>query len=164
MLRDTLSRSVDPVGLPRVWRYLDALPTNAQGKTAHAELIALLDREPSRPTLPLERLLERDAERALFELIAPRDLVYFDGHFSGAPILAGVVQLEWVISYGRQCFDLPPAFRAVHALKFQRVIPPETPIQLELVHERATSSLSFKISSQAGPHASGRVLFGAADV
>ncbi|MGH8203426.1 MAG: AMP-binding protein, partial [Steroidobacteraceae bacterium] len=42
MLRDTLSRSVDPLGLPRIWRYLDALPTNAQSKTAYAELMALL--------------------------------------------------------------------------------------------------------------------------
>jgi 3-hydroxymyristoyl/3-hydroxydecanoyl-(acyl carrier protein) dehydratase len=71
---------------------------------------------------------------------------------------------HWVISYGRQCFDLPPVFRGIHGLKFQRVIPPETAITLELVHEPAKSSLSFKISSQSGRHASGRVIFGAADV
>jgi acyl-CoA synthetase (AMP-forming)/AMP-acid ligase II len=163
-LRDLLSRAIEPVGLPRIWRYLDALPVNAQGKTTHAELIALLDGKSSRPTLPLERLVEKNGQRAVFELVPPRDLLYFDGHFSGTPILAGVVQLDWVISYGRQCFDLPPLFRAIHALKFQRVIPPETPIILELVHEPAKSSLSFKITSQSGPHASGRVVFGAADV
>ena len=164
MLRDLLSSSVEPVGLPRVWRYLDALPINAQGKTTHRELIAILDGAPSRPTLPRERPIDRDTARAVFELIAPRDLIYFDGHFTGFPILAGVVQIDWVISYGRQCFDLPPVFRGIHGLKFQRVIPPETAITLELVHEPANSSLSFKISSQSGRHASGRVIFGAADV
>jgi 3-hydroxymyristoyl/3-hydroxydecanoyl-(acyl carrier protein) dehydratase len=102
----------------------------------------------------------KDAERAVFELTVPRDLLYFDGHFASVPILPGVVQVDWVILYGRQCFDLPPVFRGLHALKFHRVIPPESPFTLELVHEPAKSCLSFNITSPAGHHASGRVLFG----
>jgi acyl-coenzyme A synthetase/AMP-(fatty) acid ligase/3-hydroxymyristoyl/3-hydroxydecanoyl-(acyl carrier protein) dehydratase len=164
MLRDTLGQSIDPVGIPRIWRYLDALPTNAQGKTTHADLIALLDDEQSRPRLPLQRLLERNAERAVLELTAPSDLFYFEGHFPGVPILAGVVQIHWVIAYGRQCFDLPPVFRGIHALKFQRIITPEKPFTLELVHEPAKSCLSFKITSRIGTHSSGKVMFGASDV
>ncbi len=163
-LRDLLRQSIEPVGLPRIWHYLDSLPVNSLGKTTSAELMALLEVKTTRPTKPNERLLEKDRERAVFELIAPPNLVYFDGHFSGRPILPGVVQVDWVIAYGRQCFDLPPTFRAIHALKFQRVIPPETAIKLELVHEPSKSSLSFKISSPAGPHARGRILFGPADV
>jgi hypothetical protein len=69
-----------------------------------------------------------------------------------------------VIAYGRRYFDLPPIFRGIHALKFQRVIFPDTPVKLELVHEPATSCLFFKISSSSGPHASGRIFFGATDV
>ena len=163
-LRDTLSQAVEPVGIPRVWRYLDALPTNAQGKTTHADLIALLDGGQARPTLPLQRLLERETQRVVLELSAPSDLGYFNGHFPGVPILAGVVQIHWVITYGRQCFDLPPVFRGIHALKFQRIIGPEKPFTLELIHEPAKSCLSFKITSPVGIHTSGRVMFGAADV
>jgi 3-hydroxymyristoyl/3-hydroxydecanoyl-(acyl carrier protein) dehydratase len=91
-------------------------------------------------------------------------LFYFDGHFPGVPILAGVVQIHWVIAYGRQCFDLPPVFLGIHALKFQRIITPEKPFTLELVHEPAKSCLSFKITSRIGTHTSGRVMFGASDV
>ena len=160
MLRDVLSQFIEPVGIPRVWRYLDALPINAQGKTTRAELIAALDSNPARPTMPLERLIERDAQRAVFEFTPPRDLVYFSGHFRDLPILAGVVQIDWVIAYGRQCFDLPAAFRGIHALKFQRIIAPEKPFTLELVHEPGKSSLSFKITSRIGTHTSGRLLFG----
>src|SRR5262245_25999699 len=69
-LRDALSRSIEQVGIPRVWRYLDALPTNPQGKTTYADLIALLDGEISRPMFPLERPLERDAQRVVLELTA----------------------------------------------------------------------------------------------
>ena len=163
-LRETLGQSVEPVGIPKVWRYLDALPTNAQGKTTHADLIALLDGGQSRPTLPLQRLLERETQRVVLELSAPSDLGYFNGHFPGVPILAGVVQIHWVITYGRQCFDLPPVFRGIHALKFQRIIGPEKPVALELIHEPAKSCLSFKITSPVGIHTSGRVMFGAADV
>ena len=163
-LRATLSQSIEPVGIPRIWRHLDALPTNTQGKTTHADLIALLDGEIARPRFPFERLLEKDVQRAVLELTAPRDLFYFDGHFPGVPILAGVVQIHWVIGYGRQCFDLPPVFLGIHALKFQRIITPEKPFTLELVHEPAKSCLSFKITSRVGTHTSGRVMFGAADV
>jgi 3-hydroxymyristoyl/3-hydroxydecanoyl-(acyl carrier protein) dehydratase len=164
MLRDALNQSIEPVGIPRVWRYIDGLPMNSQGKTTHAELIALLDSGHSSPTLPLQRLLKRDAQRAVLELTAPSDLFYFAGHFPGKPILAGVVQIDWVIACGRRCFDLPPAFMGIHALKFQRIIAPEKPFTLELVHEPAKSCLSFKISSRVGTHTSGRVMFGEAVV
>jgi acyl-coenzyme A synthetase/AMP-(fatty) acid ligase/3-hydroxymyristoyl/3-hydroxydecanoyl-(acyl carrier protein) dehydratase len=164
LLRDTLIHSVERVALPRSWRYLDALPVNAQGKTTHAELLALLDDSVVRPTLPRHRLVEKDELRAVFELTAPHDLLYFDGHFSGAPILAGVVQVDWVIAFGRQCFDLPPHFRAIHALKFQHVIRPEMQVTLELIHDVAKASLAFRFSSASVQHASGRIIFGSSDV
>lgn len=163
-LRDWLSHSVERVALPRVWRYMDALPVNAQGKTTHAELMALLEETPLSNNMPRERLLEKQPGRAVYELTAPRDLLYFDGHFPGAPILPGVVQIDWAIAYGRQCFNLPPVFLGIHALKFQQVITPELPVTLELVHEQSKSCLTFKLSSQAGQHGSGRILFGATDV
>lgn len=164
LMRRMLDHCIEPVGLPRIWRYLDALPVNAQGKTSHADLLALLEPKPARVTEPQSRLIERDAERALFEIIAPHDLIYFNGHFHGQPILSGVVQVDWVIAYGRRCFDLPPQFRAIEMLKFQRLIVPDTPFRLELVCQPARATLSFKITTALGTHASGRVLFGAADV
>lgn len=163
MLRRLLDRFIEPVGMPRLWRFFKALPVNAQGKTSHADLLALLETPQMLLTEPRSRLLERDAERALFELVAPRDLIYFDGHFNGQLILAGVVQIDWAIAFGRRCFALPPQFRAIQMLKFQRLILPDTPFRLELVYQPASATLSFKISTALGTHASGRLLFGAAD-
>jgi acyl-coenzyme A synthetase/AMP-(fatty) acid ligase len=163
-LRNLLVDAIEAVGLPRIWRYPDALPVNGQGKTTVADLRILLEGASSRPTEPRKRLLAKDPHAAVFELVAPRNLLYFNGHFPRHPIVPGVVQLDWVIACGRQCFDLPPLFRGVHALKFQRVIPPETPVRLEVVYDRVKSSLGFQITSDRGRHATGRILFGAADV
>jgi 3-hydroxymyristoyl/3-hydroxydecanoyl-(acyl carrier protein) dehydratase len=163
-LGEALSGVVERIALPRVWRYLDALPVNAQGKTTHADLMALLDAAEPRTRLPLQRVLEVQESRAVLELTAPRDLFYFDGHFPDAPILPGVVQVDWAIACGRQYFNLPPVFKSIQALKFQRVIRPELPVTLELVHEPHKSSLSFRMSSGEGQHSSGRIVFGASDV
>ena len=99
----------------------------------------------------------------LLELTVPATLFYLDGHFPDAPILAGVVQVDWAIAYGRQYFTLPPRFRAIHALKFQHVIRAERPLRLELLHDTVKGGLNFRYLSDAGQHASGRILFGAAD-
>jgi 3-hydroxymyristoyl/3-hydroxydecanoyl-(acyl carrier protein) dehydratase len=137
------------------------MPVNAAGKTSHAQLLALLgaDADP-RPRLPAMRVLESNPERVLLELTVPANLLYFDGHFSVAPVLPGVVQVDWAIFYGRSHFELAPAFRAIYALKFQQMIRPGRPVQLELIHDRAKDSLNFRYISEAGAHASGRILFG----
>ncbi|HWU97896.1 MAG TPA: AMP-binding protein [Oxalicibacterium sp.] len=155
-LRNVLSGTIEPVALPRRWRYLDQMPTDAQGKTSRAALLALLDVRPRTPHL---RLIARDEQRVELEMIVPADLYYFDGHFPEAPILPGVVQVDWAISNGRQYFDLPPHFQGINALKFQQVIQADTPVTLELLHDRQKSSLNFRYFSPKGQHASGRILF-----
>ncbi|PWF41549.1 ApeI family dehydratase [Massilia glaciei] len=160
-LRQLLAGALEAVALPRRWRYLDQLPLNAQGKTTHAQLLALLGGvSDARPRLPQVRLLERADARVLLELSAPAQLVYFEGHFEAAPVLPGVVQLDWAIFYGRRHFALGPQFRAVHALKFQHLIRPETTVWLELNHDAARDSLNFRYFSDAGQHSGGRILFG----
>ncbi|MDB5767292.1 MAG: Acyl-coenzyme synthetase/AMP-(fatty) acid ligase [Collimonas fungivorans] len=166
LLRDGIAHAVEAIALPRSWRYLDALPVNAQGKTTRADLLALL--EPAvgaglaaAPRKPAERLLEQEPQRVLLELTVPADLLYFNGHFEGAPILPGVVQLDWAISYGRRYFALAPHFLGMLGLKFQRAITPGMVVQLELLHDLQKSSLAFRLFSVAGQHASGRITFGA---
>jgi acyl-coenzyme A synthetase/AMP-(fatty) acid ligase len=167
-LRTVLAAAVEAVALPRRWRYLEQMPVNAQGKTTLAALLALLDSEDGvtshRPRFPQMRELEREQARVLLEITAPASLLYFDGHFDVAPILPGVVQVDWAIHYGRQYFNLPPRFKGINALKFQQVIQPENPIQLELLHDAVKDSLQFRYVSEAGQHASGRVMLGGGDV
>lgn len=163
-LRSLLVHAIEPVGLPRLWRYLEALPVNGQGKTSQSDLLALLEAKTAPSTEPQARLIERQGERALFELMAPAQLIYFNGHFTGQPILSGVVQVDWAIAFGRRCFEMPARFQSIQMLKFQRLILPETQFRLELIYQAASATLSFKIATELGTHASGRILFGGADV
>jgi 3-hydroxymyristoyl/3-hydroxydecanoyl-(acyl carrier protein) dehydratase len=185
-LRAVLATTVEAVALPRRWRYIEQMPVNAQGKVTLAALQALLEggegssavagdgsgigssgigeASGHRPRFPRVRELERDAQRVLLEIVAPASLLYFDGHFAAAPILPGVVQVDWAMHYGRQYFTLPARFKGINALKFQQVIQPETPVQLELVHDAAKGGLNFRYMSDAGQHASGRVQLEDGDV
>ncbi|RXZ36909.1 AMP-binding protein [Oxalobacteraceae bacterium CAVE-383] len=162
-LKIALAGAVPAIALPRRWRYLDALPQNAQGKTTQAELLALLapphPPPPPRPILPGISLLRQDVYNVLLALRIDADLLYFDGHFDGTPVLPGVAQLNWAITLGRRYFRLPPVFAAVHALKFQQIIAPGSSIMLELQHEPSKGALHFRLYSDAGPHASGRIVF-----
>lgn len=157
-LRTVLANVVDAVALPRRWRYLEQMPVNAQGKVTVAALLALLGDE--RPRFPLVRELEREAGRVLLEIKAPARLLYFDGHFDVAPVLPGVVQVDWAIHYGRQYFDMPPQFKGMSQLKFQQMIGAEKPVQLELSYDAVKHSLNFRYTSEIGPHSSGRVALG----
>lgn len=158
-LRGMLAAGAEAVALPRRWRYLERMPVNAQGKTTHAALASLL--EP-RPTEPTWQELERSEGGVTLSLTVPADLLYFDGHFEGNPILPGVVQLDWAIARGRLHFPVPPVFRSVSMLKFQQVIQPGATVQLELAWDAAKSVLQFRYLSEAGQHASGRIAFEAA--
>lgn len=157
-LRDVLTGVIEPVALPRRWRYLDQMPVDVQGKTSRAALLALLDVRPRSPHL---RLIARDDQRVELEITVPSDLYYFDGHFPDAPILPGVVQVDWAIGNGRRYFNLPQSFKGINALKFQQVIQADMPVTLELQHDIQKNSLNFRYFSPKGQHASGRVLFAA---
>jgi len=166
-LRALLVGMVEPVAYPRRWRYLEQMPVNAQGKTTRAMLLSLLDARSdtgfdARPREPQWRVIESNEVAVKLEVSIPADLYYFDGHFPEAPILPGVVQVDWAIAIGRRYFALPLYFRAVNALKFQHVIQPGNVVTLELAHDPEKSSLNFRYLSALGQHASGRILFAAA--
>lgn len=166
-LKAVLAGAIESIAVPRLWRYLPALPVNPQGKVTLSALTALLESPAaasvvSAPTLPQVSELERSSEHVQLALDIPADLLYFRGHFPGSPILPGVVQTDWSLALGRRYFDLPPRFLGLQALKFQRVITPGMRVLLDLQFEAGKSQLSFRLHSEGGQHASGRFLLGAA--
>lgn len=161
-LRTALSHGFELSALPRKWRYHWAMPQNSQGKTANSALLALFD-----PRRPQARLLSttrhESAELAVLEITVAVNSPYFDGHFPGTPILAGMVQIDWAILFGRELFELPAYFLRMEAVKFTRVLKPgAAKMELKYIPERGC--LSFQLSTVAGTqvnvHASARIFFG----
>ncbi len=161
-LRAALSEAFELSALPRKWRYHWSMPQNSQGKTANAALLALFD-----PRRPQARLLKSSAEEsaktAALQITVSANSPYFDGHFPGIPILAGMVQIDWAILFGRELFELPPYFLRLEAVKFTRILKPGV-ATLELKFLPQRGCLSFQLSSTAGTHASARIYFGAEQV
>ncbi len=153
-LRAALLQGLERVALPRRWRFVDAMPVDAQGKTTLAALAALF--RPARPALAWDVV---EATRAVGRIEVDAGLAVFDGHFPGAPVLPGVAQVDWAIHHGRERFDVRGAFRGLDKLKFARPVEPGTRLEVEWQWDAATTTLSFELRSVLGVHASGRALF-----
>jgi 3-hydroxymyristoyl/3-hydroxydecanoyl-(acyl carrier protein) dehydratase len=159
-LRALLLAAVDRVALPRRWRFVDALPVNAQGKTTEGSLGALFaPPAAARPARPTPKWRIADPGHAQASLALSPDLLVFDGHFPGAPILPGVAQVDWAIAFARERFSMPARFIRMEALKFSQPALPGMHLDLELHWNAAAATLQFEYRSTTGRHSSGRVVF-----
>tara|TARA_R110002060_G_scaffold77098_3_gene88194 strand:+ start:1580 stop:1963 length:384 start_codon:yes stop_codon:yes gene_type:complete len=100
-----------------------------------------------------------DESQITLQLLIPKDLDYFNGHFPSAPILAGVVQLHWAVEYAKQYFSLIALdVKNIEVLKFQVVIIPGQELNLTLT-QKSSNKVLFSYASDKGQHASGRIVF-----
>lgn len=101
---------------------------------------------------------QREGDSVTLTLKIPADLVHFNGHFPGTPILPGVVQLHWVVAFVKQTFALADfEVRDVEVLKFKTVIVPDQQLELTLTRKKA-DKFAFSYQSDKGLHASGRLV------
>ncbi|MEY4563079.1 MAG: hypothetical protein RLZZ618_2356 [Pseudomonadota bacterium] len=153
-LRRAVLSTVERVALPRRFRYVDALPVNAQGKVTEALLLALF-----RHDLPSVVWGDRTNNAITGEIDMATDLQAFEGHFPEAPLLPGVVQVDWAVRFARSFFSMPPRLQRMSQLKFQRPVVPGMRVQLTLQWNDESRVLSFAYSSDGGKHAGGSLLF-----
>lgn len=89
----------------------------------------------------------------------PHGLEYFAGHFPGAPVVPGVVQLKWAVEAARRHLGASGALARMENLKFQRVLVPESKATLKLEWLEADRKLYFSYSQEGERFSSGRLLF-----
>jgi hypothetical protein len=154
-----LADGFDRVLLPRAWRIREELPRNAQGKLPVAALRALFDGRELDPTPLGEQRGERTLER---RLEVPSDLAHLEGHFEGLPIVAGVVQLRWVMAAGAELLSATPGVRAIEALKFPDVLRPGDQLTLRVELSQGADRLRFRLHDGERVFATGRCVLGPA--
>ena len=111
------------------------------------------------PTQPIivDRVLNAP-NTAEIVFTVPRDLKYLRGHFPGAPVVPGVVQIKWAIDEGARCLRLGRRVIGLEAIKFRQVIQPGREVTLWLRFDERTNKLHFSYESQTGVYSSGRLL------
>ena len=109
----------------------------------------------------LPRILSRSSTGTALHLRLQlaSDLVFFDGHFEGAPILAGVVQVDWAVRFAQDAFAISNGQTTIEALKFFRILPSGSEINLDIVYESEKHRLSFRYFEAAEDYSSGRIVF-----
>lgn len=173
--------------IPKKWRYLEALPLDAQGKKKRLEIEALFAprrdaADPQDTAAPSaaggetlfmhsisgmreirrETVLEQAGGQVLLEFSVPRESGYFRGHFPGCSILPGVAQLEMVMRLASRYFGTGVYISRFKRIKFSSIIRPGVPLHMKLVHNADKKELGFEIKSPGGDtvYSSGTVSLG----
>jgi len=157
-LTEHLAPDFARVLLPRAWRFVAALPRDAQGKVPSDALRALF--ESDAPLLAPERLAVRRGERHLdLHLRIPWDLVFFDGHFPGSPVVPGVVQVHFALLALEELLGRAARVRALEALKFHDLLGPGAETWLRVRVDEDGARFRFSLEDAGRPErlfASGR--------
>ncbi len=157
-LRHELRPHIEPVALPRRVRVVAQLPLSAQGKRLQGEIRELFEPTQQKPLqLPPLLAVMGEAECRQLQLELVPELVWFQGHFPGMPVLAGVSQIHMVMLLARRFWSLPEGFSAIEMLKFQQPLRPGQRVTLELRWEVARRRLHFQFLLAGAPASSGRL-------
>lgn len=148
-LRRGLLPWFDPVVVPRRIKLVPALPREPSGKLTRRKLHALLGLAPAgEAAFELRGMARRDeGEVAIHEIEVgvPAELVFFRGHFDGAPVLPAVAQVAALVV--PQLATLRPELgrlRRAARLKFTRPIAPGDSLLLRL--EIRGTSVRFSLA------------------
>lgn len=160
-LREYLKGFCEPLALPRRWRFVEQLPLNPQGKLPQTEVDRLLLLE--RTKLPLVLKQQQAADEWQLDLQIPVDLAFFSGHFPTAPVVPGVVQVDWAFNFAQALMAIPPRFCGMEVLKFQQLVRPGDVLQLTLSFDQTRSKLHFSYNTAEARCSSGRILLESVD-
>jgi len=99
----------------------------------------------------------RSAGRLERTLRVPADLAAFEGHFPGAPLVAGVVQLGWVMDAASALAGRAAEASGFEGLRFRDVLAPEQVLRLAVELSDTGDLARFRLDAGERVFAAGRV-------
>jgi acyl-CoA synthetase (AMP-forming)/AMP-acid ligase II len=136
-LRARLAPLLEPGERPKHWRF-ETIPTNAQGKRVRALLRAPFDKQP-----PDGIVLAQSEEGADISLALPPDIIWFEGHFPGQPVLPGIVQVHLAAQWAAYLWNWRPQSANLSRLKFRQILRPRDSVRLLLTRDMTKQCLIF---------------------
>jgi len=159
--RRHLQKHFDISTLPRIFRFIEVMPGNAQGKVSEISLKSIFQSQfDSAVTMP-QRLRETKTNSALrVRYRVPRELAYFEGHFPHYPVVPGIVQIRWVVEAASQWLGSRFDIQRMEAIKFKNLLLPNQMFSLTVDKERSgmSSILRFSLSEKNTLYSSGRLV------
>jgi len=104
----------------------------------------------------LSWLSEPNRHRLLLAVDA--EVIYFQGHFPGNPILPGVAQLHWAAGMAMSLFGFKQVPLEVKRLKFRNIIRPSSVLELVLEYSKK-GEVEFRFTSFGQVHSTGCLCF-----
>ena len=148
--REYLLQFFENMVIPKKWRYIDALPVNAQGKKMKDDIKLLFSKEkqylPGFSALDGLKIVEKSDKAIALEFSIPPHNPYFDGHFPEFSLLPAVAQMELIIRFASEYFGTGIDVKEMRRIKFTKFIRPHAPLSLRL--EKGEKNITFKIISR----------------
>ena len=107
---------------------------------------------------PIVRAVTAEAAGVTLQLDLPADLPCFRGHYPGFPVLAGVVQIDWVMQLAGTHLHCDRRSATDFRIKFKRIIVPGTSLTLMLSHDSVRRRLEFVYRSGDLIASEGRIM------
>ncbi len=168
-LKTALRQHLEPIALPKHWRFVRQIPRNPQGKIDKLQMTALFDNNtphstppsPQADRYPPKTLIHQSADSLSLSLEFVPSLACFQGHFDGFPIYPGVGQVGFLVRFCQDAWADLAWCMALEQIKFSELIRPHDRIMLSL--ERNAHKVSFRLSKDDKAVATGRLVFALTD-
>lgn len=93
------------------------------------------------------------------DMRVPGDLCWFEGHFTGYPILAALVQVQEVLALASEIWCDVGTLTGIRGAKFKQPIHPADELVLRLVRNATTRMIEFQFSRDGRVCSSGTLKF-----
>ncbi len=138
-LRHALAARLEASERPKHWRF-GAIPVDRQGKRLQSELRALFELA-SPEVLGRATVLSAEADAAEIRIELAPDMIWFEGHFPGQPVLAGIAQVHIATLWSERLWGWKPSGGSLSQVKFRRILKPGDVVLLRL--QRVTHRLRY---------------------